>query len=59
MIDKSYVNVVERIKEQIGRTHHITWGSKFLSELSSKITSEFPSAKCFSVSTLKNMTKFP
>ena len=35
-----------------------TWGSKFLRTLSKEITSEFPSAKGFSVSNLKNMAKF-
>ena len=35
-----------------------TWGSKFLRNLSKEITSEFPSAKGFSVSNLKNMAKF-
>lgn len=82
MIDKSYVAVVESIKEQIRSAQHrailnankemlilywnigkvinenSTWGSKFLSKLSSEITSEFPSSKGFSVSNLKNMAKF-
>ncbi len=35
-----------------------TWGSKFLKQLSSEITSEFPSAKGFSVRNLKNMARF-
>ena len=35
-----------------------TWGSKFLRNLSKEITSEFPFAKGFSVSNLKNMAKF-
>ena len=82
MIDKSYVAVVEDIKEQIRSAQHrailnankemlilywnigkvinenSTWGSKFLNKLSSEITSEFPFAKGFSVSNLKNMVKF-
>ena len=35
-----------------------TWGSKFLSKLSSEITNEFPSTKGFSVRNLKNMARF-
>ena len=35
-----------------------TWGSKFLRNLSKEITSEFLSAKGFSVSNLKNIAKF-
>ena len=35
-----------------------TWGSKFLRNLSKEIINEFPSAKGFSVSNLKNMAKF-
>ena len=35
-----------------------TWGSKFLSKLSSEITNEFPAAKGFSVRNLKNMARF-
>lgn len=35
-----------------------TWGSKFLSKLSSEITSEFPSTKGFSVRNFKNMARF-
>ena len=82
MIDKSYVTVVENIKEQIRSAQHrailnankemlilywnigkvinenSTWGSKFLRNLSKEITSEFPLAKGFSVSNLKNMAKF-
>lgn len=82
MIDKSYVTVVENIKDQIRSAQHkailnankemlilywnigkvindnSTWGSKFLSKLSSEITSEFPSTKGFSVRNLKNMVRF-
>ena len=82
MIDKSYVTVVENIKNQIRNAQHkailnankemlilywnigkiidenSTWGSKFLRNLSSEILKEFPSSKGFSVSNLKNMTKF-
>ena len=35
-----------------------TWGSKFLSKLSSEITNEFPSTKGFSARNLKNMARF-
>ena len=35
-----------------------TWGSKFLRNLSTEISNEFPSAKGFSVSNLKNMARF-
>ena len=35
-----------------------TWGSKFLNKLSNEISSEFPSAKGFSVRNLKNMARF-
>lgn len=35
-----------------------TWGSKFLNNLSSEITREFPSTKGFSVRNLKNMARF-
>ena len=35
-----------------------TWGSKFLRNLSDEIKNEFPSAKGFSVSNLKNMARF-
>ena len=35
-----------------------TWGSKFLKNLSDEIKNEFPSAKGFSVSNLKNMARF-
>ena len=35
-----------------------TWGSKFLSKLSSEITNEFPSTRGFSVRNLKNMARF-
>lgn len=35
-----------------------TWGSKFLSKLSSEITSEFSSTKGFSVRNFKNMARF-
>ena len=34
------------------------WGIKFLRNLSKEIRNEFPSAKGFSVSNLKNMAKF-
>ena len=46
--------------KQIGKVinKNSTCGSKFLSKLSSEITSEFLSAKGFSVSSLKNMAKF-
>ena len=37
---------------------HSTWGSKFLKNLSEEIKNEFPSAKGFSVSNLKNMVRF-
>ena len=37
---------------------HSEWGNKFLNNLSSEIKSEFPSAKGFSVSNLKNMARF-
>jgi len=39
-------------------TENSTWGSKFLSKLSSEITNEFPAAKGFSVRNLKNMARF-
>ena len=44
----------------IGRiiNEHSTWGSKFLRNLSDEIKNEFPSAKGFSVSNLKNMARF-
>ena len=44
----------------IGRiiNEHSTWGSKFLRSLSDEIKNEFPSAKGFSVSNLKNMARF-
>ena len=44
----------------IGRTinENSTWGSKFLRNLSDEIKNEFPSAKGFSVSNLKNMARF-
>ena len=82
MIDKSYVTIVENIKEQIRSAQHrailnankemlilywnigkvinenSTWGSKFLSKLSSEIRGEFPSSKGFSVRNLKNMARF-
>ncbi len=82
MLEKSYVIVVEEIKEQIRSAQHkailsankemlilywnigkvinenSTWGSKFLSKLSSEITNEFPSTKGFSVRNLKNMARF-
>ena len=35
-----------------------TWGSKFLNKLSNEISSEFPTAKGFSVRNLKNMVRF-
>ena len=35
-----------------------TWGSKFLNKLSNEISSEFPTAKGFSVRNLKNMARF-
>ena len=35
-----------------------TWGSKFLNKLFTEISSEFPTAKGFSVSNLKNMARF-
>ena len=35
-----------------------TWGSKFLSKLSSEITNKFPAAKGFSVRNLKIMARF-
>lgn len=34
------------------------WGNKFLRNLSIEISNEFPSAKGFSVSNLKNMVRF-
>ena len=82
MIEKSYVTVVEDIKEQIRSAQHrailnankemlilywnigkvinenSTWGSKFLNKLSTEISSEFPTAKGFSVRNLKNMSRF-
>ena len=44
----------------IGRiiNENSTWGSKFLRSLSDEIKNEFPSAKGFSVSNLKNMARF-
>ena len=44
----------------IGRiiNENSTWGSKFLRNLSDEIKNEFPSAKGFSVSNLKNMARF-
>ena len=44
----------------IGRiiNEHSTWGSKFLRNLAEEIKNEFPSAKGFSVSNLKNMARF-
>ncbi len=47
-----YWNIGKLINE------HSEWGNKFLRNLSKEITSEFPSAKGFSVSNLKNMAKF-
>ena len=82
MIEKSYVTIVEDIKDQIRSAQHrailnankemlilywnigkiinenSTWGSKFLNKLSNEISSEFPTAKGFSVSNLKNMARF-
>ena len=82
MIEKSYVTIVEDIKNQIRSAQHkailnankemlilywnigkiinenSTWGSKFLNKLSSEISSEFPTAKGFSVRNLKNMVRF-
>ena len=82
MIEKSYVTIVEDIKNQIRSAQHkailnankemlilywnigkiinenSTWGSKFLNKLSTEISSEFPTAKGFSVRNLKNMTRF-
>lgn len=47
-----YLNIGKVINE------NSTWGSKFLSKLSSEITSEFPSTKGFSVRNFKNMARF-
>ena len=82
MIEKSYVTIVEDIKDQIRSAQHKAilnankemlilywnigkvinenseWGNKFLRNLSKEITSEFPTAKGFSVSNLKNMVRF-
>ncbi len=82
MIEKSYVTIVEDIKEQIRSAQHKAilnankemlilywnigkvinenseWGNKFLKNLSTEISNEFPSAKGFSVSNLKNMARF-
>ena len=82
MIEKSYVTIVEDIKDQIRSAQHKAilnankemlilywnigkvinenseWGNKFLRNLSSEISSEFPTAKGFSVSNLKNMARF-
>ena len=82
MVEKSYVTIVENIKDQIRSAQHrailnankemlilywnigkiinenSTWGSKFLNKLSSEISSEFPTAKGFSVRNLKNMVRF-
>ena len=82
MIEKSYVTIVEDIKDQIRSAQHKAilnankemlilywnigkvinenseWGNKFLRNLSSEISSEFPTAKGFSVSNLKNMVRF-
>ena len=82
MIEKSYVTIVEDIKNQIRSAQHkailnankemlilywnigkiinenSTWGSKFLNKLSTEISSEFPTAKGFSVRNLKNMARF-
>ena len=82
MIEKSYVTIVEDIKNQIRNAQHrailnankemlilywnigkiinenSTWGSKFLNKLSNEISSEFPTAKGFSVRNLKNMVRF-
>ena len=37
---------------------HSEWGNKFLRNLSKDISKEFPNAKGFSVSNLKNMLRF-
>ena len=82
MIEKSYVTIVEDIKDQIRSAQHRAilnankemlilywnigkvinenseWGNKFLRNLSTDISNEFPSAKGFSVSNLKNMARF-
>ena len=82
MIEKSYVTIVEDIKEQIRSAQHRAilnankemlilywnigkvinenseWGNKFLRNLATEISNEFPSAKGFSVSNLKNMARF-
>ena len=82
MIEKSYVTIVENIKNQIRSAQHRAilnankemlilywnigkvinenseWGNKFLRNLSTEISNEFPSAKGFSVSNLKNMARF-
>lgn len=82
MIEKSYITIVENIKDRIRSAQHRAilnankemltlywnigkvinensiWGSKFLKNLSSDIRNEFPSAKGFSVSNLKNMARF-
>ena len=82
MIEKSYITIVEDIKDQIRSAQHrailnankemlilywnigkiinenSTWGSKFLNKLSNEISSEFPTAKGFSVRNLKNMARF-
>ena len=82
MIEKSYVTIVEDIKDQIRSAQHKAilnankemlilywnigkvinenseWGNKFLRNLSTEISNEFPSTKGFSVSNLKNMARF-
>ena len=74
MMEKSYVTIVENIKGQIRSANkemlilywnigkiineHSEWGNKFLRNLSKDISKEFPNAKGFSVSNLKNMLRF-
>ena len=82
MIEKSYVTIVEDIKDQIRSAQHRAilnankemlvlywnvgkvinehseWGNKFLKNLSSEISNEFPNVKGFSMRNLQNMVKF-
>ena len=82
MNEKSYVTVIEDIKEKIRSAQHRAilnankemlvlywnvgkvinehseWGNKFLKNLSSEISNEFPNVKGFSMRNLQNMVKF-
>lgn len=82
MNEKSYVTVIEDIKDKIRSAQHRAilnankemlvlywnvgkvinehseWGNKFLKNLSSEISNEFPNVKGFSIRNLQNMVKF-